>query len=86
MAKVMSLQAIMQEYKKHLTNQQLAKVLGVTPHQIYLYASGKTKSPKDSVIDKIYDNLQYNGERVVLDIFKDEDDYLQHRKIREQLC
>ena len=86
MAKVMSLQAIVQEYKKHLTNQQLAKVLGVTPHQVYLYATGKTKYPRDEIVDRIYDTLRYEGEPVVLDIFRDEEEYLKHRKIREEIC
>ena len=81
----MSLEAVINEYHKHITYNRIAKLLDVTPHQVYLYANGTTKNPKDSVVDKIYELFRIDGEPVVLDLFGSEEEYLRHRKIRESL-
>ena len=63
-----------------LTQNQAAKVLGITPNQVYKYATGYTKTCSDKVIDAFYDKFdiyiegQYNSE----------EEYLKFRKLREE--
>lgn len=67
-----------------LTHKQLAGLLNVTPAQVYKYAVGETKSPRDEIIDAFYDNIAIGGEPILLDFFADENEYLQFRKIRQK--
>ncbi len=82
MAVKMTIQEVVNYFLKYNTKDTVAKKLGVTPHQVYLYATGKTKSPHNRIVDNVYDNLMINGERIILDFFKDEEEYLNQRQLR----
>ncbi len=76
----MSLKTAISYHQQHLTNPQIAKLLGVTTDQIYKYASGKTPTCGDSVVDAFYDNLD-----ILIDYYASEEEYLRLRKIKEKL-
>ncbi len=65
-----------------LTHQQLATLLGVSASQVYKYAVGDTTSPKESVVDAFYDNCYAGDDKILIDFYKDEKDYLRYRKMR----
>jgi len=84
MAHIMSLKEAVNYSLEHLTQTNVAKLLGVTVNQVYKYSTGDTKSCRDNVVDAIFDNLDVDGEPILLDYFKDEEQYLKFRSIREQ--
>jgi len=81
-AKIMGLKEVVNHFQKYLSNPSIAKKLGVTPDQVYKYGNGVTRSPRDAVIDAIYDNLTIKGERIVIDFYESEKHYLEMRSLR----
>lgn len=82
----MKLQAAVQDCMEHLSQKELATLLGVTPNQVYKYSIGITKSPGDKVINAFYDNIKIDGEPVLLDFYSSEEEYLRVRKLKETVC
>lgn len=81
----MSLKEAVNYATSKLTMPQVARVLGVSSNQIYKYTTGYTTTCRDEVIDKIYDNFKISGEPILVNVFNDEEEYLQLRKVRENL-
>lgn len=79
----MGLQEAVQHFQQYTTNPVIAFNLGVTKGQVMKYASGKTKSCSDTVVDKFYDNFSVDGCRVLLDYYPNEAVYMSSRLLRE---
>ncbi len=82
MARLVPLQEATNLVLEKLTHKQLANLLGVSPSQVYKYAVGDTTSPKETVVDAFYDNCYIGEDRILIDFYKDEQDYLRYRKMR----
>ena len=82
----MKLQEAINDCMEHLSQKELATLLGVTPNQVYKYSIGITKSPGDKVINAFYDNIKIGGESVLLDFYPNEEEYLRIRKLKETVC
>ncbi len=59
-----------------LPQTKIAKLLGVTPLTVSLYQRGKVKYPNPAIAFKVYDKVQFDGEKVVLDIFNNEEELI----------
>jgi len=84
MAKLIGLKEAVNYFQDYMSNPQLAKVLGVSTDQVYKYASGHTATCSDKVVNAFYDNLEINGEPVLIDYFQSEGQYLMLRKAKER--
>ena len=85
MCQIMSIKEVVNHFQRHISNAVIGRQIGVTADQVYKYGNGTTRSPGDKVADAIYDNLLIAGERVVLDVFRSEDEYLDMRRFRERV-
>ena len=85
MARMMKLQEAVNFISEKLNGPQMAKLLGVSENQIYKYKTGYTKTCSDRVVDAIYDNFKINKEPILLDIWNDEEEYLEMRELKESL-
>ena len=82
MAKVMGLKESINYFQEYLTNKQISNLLGVTLDQVYKYGTGHTKTCSDKVVDAFYDNFVVQGEKVLIDFFPSEEEYLNLRDMR----
>lgn len=78
----MTVKEVVNHFQRYVSNSVIASKIGVTPDQVYKYGNGTTRSPRDEVADAIYDNLSIDNEKIVLDVFRDEENYLYMRKLR----
>lgn len=69
-------------FRQYMTANQLSKILGVTPDQVYKYGTGTTSTCNDSVVDAFYDNLTINGKPVLINYYESEEQYLMLRKAK----
>ncbi len=82
MAKVMGLKEAVNYFQAYLTNKQISNLLGVTLDQVYKYGTGHTKTCSDVVVDAFYDNFVVGAEKVLIDFFPSEEEYVTLRKMR----
>lgn len=82
MARIISLKDAVNHFLQHLTHQQLGNVIGVSKDQVYKYSTGYTKTCSDKVVNSFYDNCEIEGEKVLIDFFKDEAEYLSLRQLK----
>ena len=59
-----------------LPQTKIAKLLGVTPLMVHHYQKGKITSPNPKVAFNVWEKVKFDGERVVLDIFNNEDELI----------
>jgi len=79
-----SLREAVQHFQQYTTNGQLAESLGVHKNTVMNYASGKTVSCSDDVVDKFYDDFKVEGVPVLLDFFTSEAQYIELRQMRDK--
>lgn len=63
---------------KNWSRPQIAKVFGVTTMQVWLYYTGKTKTPGPKVCMNIYNNIKLEGTQVLIDIYETYKDLEEH--------
>ena len=78
MSERMSIQevALRLKHEYGLPQSKIAKLLGVTPLSVSMYQRGKVKYPNPTIAFRIYDKVQFDGEKVVLDIFNNEEELI----------
>ena len=84
MVKKIGLKDAITHFQKFMNNVQLGKVLGVSADQVYKYSTGYTATCGDSVVDAFYDKLEIDGEKVLINYFESEEQYLMIRKARTE--
>ena len=72
---------LLYEHRYNKTN--IANLLGVTPLQVYYYATGRTKVPKPDICWKLYHNFEIDGKHILLNIYKDFDDLKHHYSLNK---
>ena len=73
-----------QHFQQNMTNEQIATALGVHRNMVMNYASGKTKSCSDKVVDNFYDKFKVDGVRVLIAYFASREQYFELRSIRDR--
>ena len=76
--RIMGLKDAINYMLETVTQKALSDFLGVTINQVYKYSNGDTKSCRDDVVDRLYDNCD-----ILLDYYTDEKQYLMSRKVRD---
>lgn len=66
---------------KNFSKAQIAKSIGVTPYQIYLYRLGKTKCPRAVICMNIFNGPKIEGKSVLIDIYSTYQDLEEHYNI-----
>lgn len=66
---------------KNWSRPQIAKTIGVTPYQVYLYSTGVTKTPGPKICMSIYKNINLEGEEVLINAYNSYEDLEQHYNV-----
>ena len=66
---------------KNWSRPQIAKAIGVTPYQVYLYSIGKTLRPRAVICLNIFNGIKIEGKSVLLDLYSTYDDLKAHYDI-----
>jgi len=66
---------------KNWSRPQIAKSIGVTPFQVYLYGIGKTKQPRAEICMNIFNGPKIEGKSVLLDLYTSYEDLKAHYDI-----
>ena len=79
---VVSLITIITHYleTKKWTKNQVCKAIGVTPYQVYCYATGKTITPSPTICLNIFNNLKFEGLNCLVDIYSNHCDLIEHNE------
>ena len=70
-------------YQNRYNKTNIAKLLGVTPLQVYYYAIGKTKTPKPEICWRLYHNFNIEGKHILFNMYKDYNDLKHHYSLNK---